>query len=68
MVYHPADPGHYMGTLLRTEHTAFAATVRRQLLRRTLNDAPGTGEHGLRCGCGRIRVRTEVRGGPRQGV
>lgn len=56
------------GTLLRTEHPALAAAVRRQLLRRTLNDAPGTGEHGLRCGCGRIRVRTEVRGGPRQGV
>ncbi len=60
--------GKNPGTLLRTDHKALAEAVRRQLLRRTHGDAPGTGEHGVRCSCGRIRVREEVRGGPRTGV
>lgn len=56
------------GVVLRTDHDDLAKAVRRQLLRRTLNGVPGTGEHGLRCACGRLRARAEVRGGPRAGV
>ncbi|MFI8978040.1 hypothetical protein ACIGO9_34535 [Nocardia asteroides] len=60
--------GSQSGTLLRTDHACLAEALRRQFLRRTVGDAPGTGEHAVRCGCGSLRVREEASGGPRKGV
>ncbi|MFD3593207.1 DEAD/DEAH box helicase [Nocardia sp. NPDC058640] len=60
--------GSNPGTLLRTVHPAFADALRRLQLRRSVRDAPGTGQHGVLCACGRLRVREEINGGPRSGV
>ncbi|MFD6225235.1 DEAD/DEAH box helicase [Nocardia asteroides] len=60
--------GSRSGTLLRTDHAGLADALRRQLLRRTVGGAPGTGEYAVRCGCGSLRVREEISGGPRKGV
>ncbi|MFE6923816.1 DEAD/DEAH box helicase [Nocardia sp. NPDC057663] len=60
--------GSRPGTLLRTQHANLADALRRQFLRRTIGDAPGTGEHAVRCGCGSLRVREEASGGPRKGA
>lgn len=70
VVWAAAGPilGRSPGPLFRTGHAGLASSVRKLLIRRSVNGVPGTGEHAERCRCGALLVRAEYSGGPRAGV